>query len=53
VLNNGNQPFSSLTITTRIRPPAHGNCTSNRWKTKELREVLNVPPGSFSFDFKQ
>jgi hypothetical protein len=31
----------------------HGNRTSNRWKTKELREVLNVPPGSLAFDFER
>src|SRR4051794_27075436 len=31
----------------------HGNRTSNRWKTKELREVLNVPSGSLAFDFER
>ena len=31
----------------------HGNRTSNRWESKELREVLNVPSGSLAFDFER
>ena len=45
-LRDGHQPLAS-------RVP-HGNRTSNAWKTKELREALNVPstPFPFPFDFE-
>lgn len=31
----------------------HGKRTSNAWKSKELREVVNVPPSPFPFDFQR
>ena len=31
----------------------HGKRTSNAWKTKELRQVPNVPPRPLAFDFQR
>ncbi len=35
------------------RNPVHGKRTSNAWKTKELRQILSVPPGPLAFDFER
>ena len=40
-------------VAALARPQPHGKRTSNAWKTKELRQVPNVPPRPLAFDFQR